>query len=105
MVATMTKLATSPVNAERPLANSRMMTSGFVNRRAKRIQPGEGFGAVASLGPQRERRRAASSEESPPSCAERLASTSAAGRRQNPSGADGQARLGGLGWNEGLGIP
>ena len=51
MVTTMTKLATSPVAADSPLATSRMMTSGLRKRARNCSQSGERLTVAASLGP------------------------------------------------------
>src|SRR5208337_1059861 len=48
---TMRKLATSPVAADRPLATSRIMTSGLRNRARNCSQSGERFTVAASFGP------------------------------------------------------
>ena len=52
MLATITKLVTSPVAADRPLATSRMMTSGLRKRARNCRQSGERLTVAASLGPQ-----------------------------------------------------
>ena len=51
MVTTTTKLATSPVAADSPLATSRMMTSGLRKRARNCSQSGERLTVAAVLGP------------------------------------------------------
>ena len=53
MVTTITKLATSPVAADNPLATSRMMTSGLRKRARNCSQSGERLTVTAVLGPYR----------------------------------------------------
>src|SRR5579863_6066463 len=91
MLAIMTKLATSPVTADSPLATSRMITSGLAKRCAIRSQAGVGLEAAASLTPYFNNRAAASRELSPASEASKLSSTAAVGRVQKAASVIGSA--------------
>jgi hypothetical protein len=51
MVATMVKLATSPVAADSALASSSTSINGLAKRRVNRSQAADRLGAVASLLP------------------------------------------------------
>src|SRR5665647_595670 len=51
MVTTITKLATSPVAADNPLATSKMITSGLRKRERNCNQSGDRLTTAASLGP------------------------------------------------------